>query len=557
VTNQPQGRLELTWANKELRLLAHADETYEWVDPTDWRVAETRLLREIATIGEPSDNLLVCGDALHTLRALARIPGLRDRYQGKVRPCYIDPPFNTGQAFAQYDDALENSVWLTMLRDRLIQIREMLAANGSVWVHLDDAQQHRGRMVLDEVMGPENFVSTIAWQKADSPRMDAQQFSFSHDYIHVYSRTLGWRPNRTVVKIDPAKFPYEMSDGTRYSTSPLRKWGTNSRREDRPNLWYPITAPADIDHPDAGREVWPIRGDGSEGNWRWKRERVADNPDKIAWQDKGSGLQPYVITIAGNPRPRPPETWWPNDEVGHNREAKAHLKRLFGRDPFATPKPERLLARIIEISTEPGDLVLDCFVGSGTTAAVAHKMGRQWVASELLSDTITRFARPRLEHVVAGTDTGGVTKAFRWRGGGGFTVAEVAPSMFEDVGGVIVLAEWATGGALPEAVAAQVGYRLEADPPFAGRRGRSRLAVIDGVLSEDVARLLVERLDDRETVLVVAQAIEEGVSDLVRTLRPGSRVRKMPRDLARTSRFVGPIVTLGTTEPTGQTRMPV
>lgn len=551
----PLGRLELTWANKDLRLLAHSDETYEWVDPADWRVAETRLLRETATVGEPSVNLLICGDALHALRALRRIPELRDRFAGKVKLCYIDPPFNTGQAFAHYDDALENSVWLTMLRDRLIQIRDLLTADGSVWVHLDDAQQHRARMVLDEVMGPENFVATVAWQKADSPRMDAQQFSFSHDYIHVYSRTPNWRPNRTVVAIDLEKFPYEMADGTRYSTSPLRKWGTNSRREDRPNLWYPITAPADIDHPDAGKEVWPIRGDGSEGRWRWKRERVEANPDKLAWQDKGSGLQPYVITVAGNPRPRPPETWWPNTEVGHNREAKAHLKRLFGRDPFATPKPERLLARIIEISTKPGDLVLDCFVGSGTTAAIAHKMGRHWVASELLADTINRFARPRLERVVAGTDPGGVTKAAGWKGGGGFTVAEVAPSMFEDVGGVIVLAEWATGGALAEAVAAQVGYTREIDSPFVGRRGRSRLAVIDGVLSEDVARFLVGRLEERQTVLVVAQAIEEGVADLVRTLRPGSRVRKVPRDLAHVSRVAGQMVTLGTTEPTGQVRM--
>ena len=170
-----------------MRLLAHDDVSYEWVDPHDWRVAEVRLLLPVGEVGTPAEtgNLLVQGDALHALTALTSIPEISSDYLGKVKLCYIDPPFNTGQTFQHYDDAVEHSVWLTMLRDRLVQIKKLLSPDGSVWVHLDDAEQHRARSVLDEVFGPENFVTTVIWQKADTLRNDATRFSVSHDYIHV------------------------------------------------------------------------------------------------------------------------------------------------------------------------------------------------------------------------------------------------------------------------------------------------------------------------------------------------------------------------------------
>ena len=191
---KPSGRLELTWANKGLRLLAHDDESFTWVDRSDWRTNEVRLLRELEVVGEPSDNLLIRGDALNALTALTRLPGYREHYAGKVKLCYIDPPFNTGQAFAQYDDALENSAWLTFIRDRLEQIRDLLAADGSIWVHLDDVQQHRARVVLDEIFGSDNFVSTILWQKTKT-RENRTLISTSHDYIHVYARDKAvWGP---------------------------------------------------------------------------------------------------------------------------------------------------------------------------------------------------------------------------------------------------------------------------------------------------------------------------------------------------------------------------
>ncbi|SRR5712692_2567370 len=197
------GRLELTWTNKDLRLLAYEDGSYEWVPPSDYRVAEVRLLHDVATVGvvadqkdRTCDNLLIRGDALNALTSLAVLPEFAAEYADKVRLAYLDPPFNTQQSFLHYDDALEHSVWLTMMRDRLLQVKGLLGPEGSVWVHCDDAEQHRLRCVMDEVFGPENFVATIIWEKADSPRNSARQLSTDQDYLVVYSKSPEWVPNR-------------------------------------------------------------------------------------------------------------------------------------------------------------------------------------------------------------------------------------------------------------------------------------------------------------------------------------------------------------------------
>lgn len=523
-----EGRLELTWTNKHLRLLAHEDESYEWVNPGDYRVAEVRLLRDVASIGEVSktraaDNLLIGGDALNALTSLARLPEFARQYLGKVKLAYLDPPFNTQQAFAHYDDALEHSVWLTMMRDRLLQIRDLLAPDGSVWVHCDDSEQAYLKIAMDEIFGRDSFVAPIIWQKADTPRMDARKFSDSHDYLLCYGRSPAWQPKKMSFTPDLVGYPYVDAEGHHYSSLTLRKWGHNSRREDRPNLWYPI------EH--AGQTFWPIKPDGTEGYWRWERAKYEANLERIEWADKGHGLQPYVVTFAPDESERPFETLWLNTEVGHNREAKSHLKTMFPIEPFGTPKPERLLHRVIEIGSEPGDIVLDCFVGSGTTAAVAHKMGRRWVAVERSSDTLEKYALPRLKKVIAGEEPGGVTKTTGWEAGGGFRMLEVAPSMFEANDGLVFLADWMTNGKLSEGTAAQLGFDYETDPPFSGRKGRVRLAVIDGVVNESVVRLLVSALPERERVVICGTGIDTDARPVLRELRPGSTLRKIPAAL--------------------------
>jgi adenine-specific DNA-methyltransferase len=280
--------------------------------------------------------------------------------------------------------------------------------------------------------------------------MDARLFSTSHDIIVCYRKSSNWTPNKFDADEDDANYPYVDAEGRRYKSLQLRKWGKNDRREDRPALFYPLTAPT-------GEVVYPKRADGSDSYWRWSKEKYETDKDRIEWVDRGNGIKPYVKTYQGTSKPVPPTTLWLNNEVGHNREAKYELKRLFGDDTFDTPKPERLLKRIISISSSPGDIEVDCFVGSGTTAAVAHKMRRRWIAVERETDVVRTFALPRLEKVVKGEDSDGVSQEVGWDGGGGFRVLDVSPSMFAADGGLVFLADWMTDGALAEATAAQLG----------------------------------------------------------------------------------------------------
>lgn len=211
------------------------------------------------------------------------------------------------------------------------------------------------------------------------------------------------------------------------------------------------------------------------------------------------------------------------------RNGKEEITNLLGTAiSFATPKPERLLQRVIEIATNPGDLVVDCFLGSGTTAAVAHKLGRRWIGVERELATIEDFAEPRLVKVVSGEDQHGISPAVGWSGGLGFRVLEVAPSMYEDADGRVVLSEWATNGKLTEVVAAQYEYPFEQYGPFASRKGRSRLAVIDGLVDTNVVNLLVPYLADDETLLVCGTAIDDGVHALLQDRRPGSIAERIP-----------------------------
>ncbi|MCK0440260.1 site-specific DNA-methyltransferase [Gordonia alkaliphila] len=467
------GALELTWTDKDKALLSVGDGKYDYtfIDPGDYRVAEVRLLDEVGSyeadtpeerpddLPTPTtDNLLVTGDAMHVLDSLAKIPEYADKYLGQVKLVYIDPPFNTKKTFSFYEDNLAHSIWLTMLRDRLNQIKVLLSEDGSVWVHLDDSEVHRCRVVMDEVLGEDNFVGEVVWQKADSPRSDAG-ISDDHDTILVYRKADSFETNR---------LPRTAKDNIRFSNpddDPRGPWwddnptapGTKPGKRQHPSVFG-------IQHPVTGEMIYPAPGrcwataqdvvfeamsgwapyrlitaDGAARRERLKRLRLSDDqfrediPDLVLdvplevareevrkkyesgnWPQYilrgencsgGLGFKSYIPTRGNVPR-----TWWSNDQVSHNRGAKSEMTALFpGQEPFPTPKPERLLERIIHISTNPGDIVLDCYGGSGTTAAVAHKMGRRWVTSELLPETVERCTLPRLQKVVDGDDPGGVT----------------------------------------------------------------------------------------------------------------------------------------------------
>ncbi len=264
-----EGRLELTWTNKPLRLLAHEDGSYEWVSPSDYRVAEVRLLHDAGTVGEvhstrdrAKDNLLIRGDALNALTSLIELPEFEREYVGKVKLAYLDPPFNTQQSFLHYDDALEHSVWLTMMRDRLLSIKTLLSPDGSVWVHCDNSEQAYLKVMMDELFGRENFVEAIVWEK-DQGRRNDTDISGVHDYLILYAK------DRATWKIVRNLLPRSESQIARYrnpDNDPRGPWlqgdnGTAKSGTERNR--FPVTLPS-------GRIVYPPKGN----YWRFSPETL-------------------------------------------------------------------------------------------------------------------------------------------------------------------------------------------------------------------------------------------------------------------------------------------
>lgn len=527
------GRLELTWTNKHKCLLAHDTAHYEWVDPADYRVSEVRLLHDVTTIGSvqadrnrAKDNLLIRGDALCALTSLRALPEFAKEYAGKVRLVYIDPPFNTGQVFEQYDDGLEHSVWLTMLRDRLQQVKTLLSPQGSVWVHLDDVEVHRARCVLDEVFGSDKFVTTIVWQKRTT-KENRPAFSPSQDYIHVYAPAgpVVWKKWRN--KLRRTKGGYSNPDN-----DPKGPWASIpfTAKGKRKNQQYTIVTPTGVSYtPPFKNRCWAATEPEYE-------KYLAAN---LVYFPRGGDGKPRIKQYPWEDEGVVPETWWTATDCGTNDEAKRHIHELFpGVDEFSTPKPEQLLERIIHIATNPGDIVLDCFLGSGTTAAVAHKMERRWAGVEWSPSTLSSYVLPRMEQVVSGQDTGGISDDIDWTGGGGFRVLDVAPSMFEEEDGNIALANWATNGKLGEATAAQLGYEHCDEPPFCGRKGRSKLAVVDGLVSEGAVNMLVGALSPTERITICGTSVDPAARELLRDLRRGSTLRKIPASILAAYRDV-------------------
>jgi adenine-specific DNA-methyltransferase len=371
-----------------------------------------RLLEQISVHGQANvanaDNLLIQGDNLEALKALLPF------YRGQVKCIFIDPPYNTKSAFEHYDDNLEHAQWLSMMLPRLQLLRELLHEAGSIWVTIDDNEGHYLKVLMDEVFGRGNFVDTVIWQKADSPRNSARQFSSDHDYMYVYSKAADWIPTK-LARTDEANSIYLNPDndergpwipGDPYANKPYSKG------------LFSMVGPS-------GRTFTPPPG----RYWRVSEERLRElDADGRVWWGSTGEARPSIkryLSEVGNLVPR---TFWNKDDVGSNRTSKNEMRALFPEDvSFTTPKPERLLQRVLDIATNPHDLVLDSFLGSGTTAAVAHKMGRRWIGIEMGEHAATHCL-PRLQKVIDG-EQGGISKAVGWG-----PSASGAGTLFADAG---------------------------------------------------------------------------------------------------------------------------
>ncbi|MEV7757824.1 site-specific DNA-methyltransferase [Microbacterium sp. NPDC089180] len=395
------GRLSLTWSNKDQALVSDDKGGYEWVDPADVRAAEVRILDEVERVGDvagtAADNLLIHGDSRDALRSLIKTPEYAEQYKGKVKLVYIDPPFNTKQAFEHYDDNLEHSVWLSMMRERLDLIDQLLAPDGSVWVHLDDAEMAYAKVLLDEIFGRRSFIATIVWQKRYS-RENRVAIGAVQDYILVYARKgSDWREVRNRIQRSGAKEYRNPNNDPRgpWRPIPLDVQGGHATA----SQFYDVMTPS-------GRVVRPANGRAWSVNAGVMQQLRDDG--RLYFGLNGDGM-PNTIRYLDEDQGLVPWTWWPHEEVGHTDESKKEIVGLFGDSSvFDTPKPERLMSRIIEIATKPGEIVVDAFAGSGTTAAVAHKLGRRWVTIERDADVLAKFTRPRLQKVVSGEDQGGI-----------------------------------------------------------------------------------------------------------------------------------------------------
>ncbi|WP_227685516.1 site-specific DNA-methyltransferase [Psychrobacter immobilis] len=347
------------------------------------------------------DNLIIKGDNLQALKALLPL------YGNQIKCIFIDPPYNTEQAFEHYDDKLEHAQWLYMMYPRLQLLKDLLSEDGSIWITVDDKEAHYLKVICDEVYGRDNFVANIVWEKSDSPKMDSNHFSSRHDHLLIYSKSIEKLSIKKTIGEVPKHYNRTDDRGRKYYTKPLRSMGSGEdTREARPSMFFALTAPD-------GTQVFPMKTKEIEGRWRWGLEKVENNIDLIEWVNGKNGWSAYYRIYADNIIGRPPETIWTHKDTGSNRTSKKEIKDLFKSDSvFRTPKPEALIMKVLELCTNKGDLVLDSFLGSGTTAAVAHKMERKYIGIEM-GEHANTLVIPRLKKVIEGEQGGiSVTKDY-------------------------------------------------------------------------------------------------------------------------------------------------
>jgi adenine-specific DNA-methyltransferase len=398
-------KLELTWIGKDKRPKLEPRILLE--DPSLSYHAKHRV-----SDNDQFDNKLIFGDNLLALKALEQ------EYRGKVKCVFIDPPYNTGSAFTHYDDGLEHSIWLSLMRDRLEIIRSLLADDGSLWITIDDNEAHYLKVLCDEVFGRRNFVRNIVWQKKYTSANDAVGIPDSHDHILVYRKTDKFSRN-LLPRTDKQNSLYKYDDND----------GRGSWRTDNLSVkTYSEAYDYEIQNPKTGVIYRPPAGRCWQTSDERMQKLIAEN--RIFWGKGGNGAPQLKRYLAEVQQGVIPNSWWPHEDAGHNDESRKEQKVLFGQSAFSTPKPERLLEKIVFLATNPGDLILDSFAGSGTTGAVAHKMGRRWIMIELGEHCHTHII-PRLQKVVNGEDQGGISKAVNWQGGGGFRYYSLAPSLLE------------------------------------------------------------------------------------------------------------------------------
>ena len=508
-------KLELTWVGKENEIKVEPRILIENLALSNMshKTAGQASLFDIEN-ADGFDNMLIHGDNLLALKAL------ESKFAGQIKCIYIDPPYNTGSAFEHYDDNLEHSIWLNLMRARLIILRNLLREDGLLWISIDDDEQAYLKVLCDELFGRNNFVTTVLWQKIHSIKNDAKYLSENHDYILIYAKDKE--------KISFNLLPRTEEMNSRYSNpdndyrGPWQS-GDLVANEERANGHYFVVSPI------TGKQFDVPSGK----HWVYSQENmeamIKDN--RLYFGKDGNAFPRKKRFLSEVLQGRKGDTWWTSEDVGHNQEAKREIIKLFGRNkPFATPKPERLIERIIFLSTKPEDLVLDSFLGSGTTAAVAQKMGRHWIGIEM-GDHAYTHCKVRLDKVIDGSDQGGITKSVNWKGGGGYRFYELAPTLVvtDKFGNPVINKEY-NADMLAAAMALQEGFTYCPDDTFYWKQGKNENAYIFTTTSHVTADYLSSihsEMQDDEYLVIACKTYDSGIEKLFKNIT----VKKIPQVL--------------------------
>ena len=502
-------KLELTWIGKEDEPLAI--EPRLLLDTPEYSFGEV----ETGTLpnGKPwPGNMLIHGDNLLALRAL------EENFIGEVKCIYIDPPYNTGSAFEHYDDNVEHSIWLSLMKERLVIFHRLLSEEGLIWITLDDNEVHYCKVICDEIFGRKNFLGNVIWQHSIQGKNDAKTFSLSHNHILVYAKS---------DKFIRYKLPREEKHNVNYSNpdnDPKGPWRSGDVRSPnlRENLKYNITTPS-------GKTILP-----PEKGWRWSKEllnsKIETGEIFFSPDEKRIIRKIYLCDQDG----RVPDSLWLGEDSGTTREANTELKGL--QINFGTPKPERLIQRVINISTKAGDIVLDSFLGSGTTAAVAHKMGRKWIGVELMNHAYTHCA-VRMQKVIEG-EQGGISKSVNWQGGGGFKFYELAPSLLNhDKYGNLVINKEYNADMLAAAMAKHQGFTYSPDAEIYWKQGNSSehdfIFTTTQLLTAEMLETIHDQLGEDESLLICCTKFQSEC----RNKFPNITIKKIPKVLLDTCEF--------------------
>lgn len=511
-------KLELTWIGKdtpikvEPRILVH-DPTKDYGDKN-------------------TDNMLIYGDNLLALKALEQ------DYAGKIKCIYIDPPYNIGVANNQvYDDNKEHSEWLQLMYSRIEVLYKLLAPEGVIFVQIDDFEQAYLRLIMDEIFLRKNFIACLPAIMNLKGNQDQFGFAGCHEYVLCYAKEKEHCAiNNFIIQDEELNLWEEDEIGLFKQGANLKATGINAPKEKRPNLFFPIYISQDNQlslqrKHSSDIEILPIT-DGKEMSWRWSKDKIEAEKFNIIIRRNGPSISIYKKQRPelGDLPTKKPKSFLYRPEYSSGN-GTAQIKKLFGDKKFPYPKPEELIADIIHLGSNPGDLVLDSFLGSGTTAAVAHKMGRKYIGIELGEHCHTHCI-PRLQKVIDGTDQGGISKAVNWHGGGGFKYYYLAPSLLnKDKYGQYVISKEYNADMLAAAVAKNEGFKYAPSQEQFWKQGQSSEAdfiyTTTNHVGAELLSAIAQDMKPGESLLICCKSFDSGLSSRFANIT----VKKIPAAL--------------------------